>query len=63
MAAKKWIAGAIKNPGVEQRKAKANGISTQEQLSRDAKSSDPTTRKRGVLGKTLTRLAKRRKKS
>ena len=60
--AKNFIKGAIKRPGIEKRRAKAAGISTQEQLSRDAKSSNPTRRREGVLGKTLTRLAKRRKK-
>lgn len=59
--AKKWIKGAIKRPGIEQARAKANGISTQEQLSRDANSSDPTRRREGVLGKTLTRMARRKK--
>lgn len=56
--AKNWIKGAIKHPGIEQRKAKANGISTQEQLRRDAHSSDPATRRRGVLGQTLTKMSR-----
>jgi hypothetical protein len=46
----RWIAGAVKHPGIEKRKAKRNGISTHAQLERDAKSSDPHVRGRGVLG-------------
>ena len=61
MAKKKWIGGAIKRPGIEKRRAAAAGISTQEELSRDAKSSNPTRRHEGILGKTLTRLARRKK--
>lgn len=58
--AKKFIKGAIKHPGIEQAKAKRNGISTQEQLTRDSHSSNPTVRARGNLGKTLTRLSKKK---
>lgn len=52
----------IKHPGVEQEKAKRNGISTHEQLERDSHSSDPKTRARGNLGLALSKSAKRRKK-
>jgi hypothetical protein len=48
--AKNWIKGAVKHPGVEKAKAKRNGVSTHQQLEKDAKSSDPTTRGRGQLG-------------
>lgn len=60
--AKHWIAGAIKHPGVEKARAKKNGISTHEQLEKDAHSSNPTLKKRGNLGLTLSKMSKRRKK-
>jgi len=47
---KKWIGGAVKHPGVEKARAQRNGISTHQQLERDAKSSNPTLRGRGNLG-------------
>lgn len=56
-------ASKIKHPGIEKAKAKRNGISTHEQLERDAHSSDPKARARGNLGLALTKSAKRRKKS
>lgn len=45
-----WVQGAIKHPGIEKRRAAANGISTHEQLEHDANSSDPTLERRGNLG-------------
>ena len=48
--AKKFIQAAIKHPGIEKRRARANGISTHQQLEHDAKSSNPTLRGRGELG-------------
>lgn len=57
----KWMKGAVKHPGVETAKAKANGASTHEQLEKDAKSGDVTARKRGSLGLTFERIAARRK--
>lgn len=57
---KKWIQGAIKHPGIEKRKAARNGISTHEQLVKDAGSSDPTVAARGHLGLTLTGMSKRK---
>lgn len=57
---KNWIKKAIKHPGVEKAKAKANGISTHEQLVKDSQSSDPTTRGRGQLGLRLSAMAKKR---
>lgn len=62
MAKKHFIAGAIKRPGIEKRRAAAAGISTHEELERDAKSENPTRRREGVLGLTLSRMARRRKK-
>lgn len=50
MAKKKWIKSAVRHPGVEKERAKEHGISTHEQLERDAHSSDPTLRGRGNLG-------------
>lgn len=55
-------AKAIKHPGIEKAKAKANGISTHEQLERDSHSSNPKVRARGNLGLALSRSAKRRAK-
>lgn len=60
--ATKFIAKAIKHPGVEKARAKRNGISTHEQLERDSHSSNPTLRRRGTLGLTLSRMAKKRAK-
>lgn len=53
----------IKHPGIEQEKAKRNGISTHEQLERDSHSSDKSVRARGNIGLALSKSAKRRKKS
>lgn len=50
MAKKRWISGAIKHPGIEKERAARNGISTHEQLERDAHSDNPTLRGRGNLG-------------
>lgn len=47
---KKWIKGAIKNPGVEKERAKENGVSVHEQLEKDSHSKNPTLRARGNLG-------------
>lgn len=47
---KHWISGAIKHPGIEQKRAAEHGISTHEQLERDAHSDNPTLRGRGNLG-------------
>ena len=58
--AKHFIAGAIKHPGVEKAKAARNGVSTHQQLETDSHSSNPTTRRRGTLGLTLTRMAKKK---
>lgn len=62
MSALGKAAKKIKHPGVEQEKAKRNGISTHEQLERDSHSSDPKTRARGNLGLALSKSAKRRAK-
>ena len=58
--AKKWIQKAIKHPGIENKKAARNGISTHEQLVQDSHSDDPSTRARGTLGLTLTGMSKSR---
>jgi hypothetical protein len=55
-------AAKIKHPGIEKEKAKRAGISTHEQLEKDAHSSNPTDRARGNLGLALTKSAKRRAK-
>jgi hypothetical protein len=46
----KWIKKAIKHPGVETAKAKANGVSVHEQLEKDSHSSNKSVRARGLLG-------------
>jgi hypothetical protein len=50
MAKKHWIKTAIKHPGIEQDRARRNGISTHAQLERDAHSGNPTLKARGKLG-------------
>ncbi len=45
-----FIKKAIKHPGIEKQRAKEHGISTHEQLERDAHSDNPTLRGRGELG-------------
>lgn len=61
MAKKHWIAGAIKRPGIEKRRAKENGVSTHEQLERDAHSDNPTREREGKLGLRLSAMARRKK--
>lgn len=61
--AKKWIKGAIKHPGIEKERAARAGISTQEQLRRDAASDNPTRRREGKLGLTLTKISRGRRGS
>ena len=59
MASKKgWISKSIKHPGIEKKRAKEHGISTHEQLERDAHSSNPTERKRAALAKVLKGMHK-----
>lgn len=58
---KNFIKGAIKRPGIEKRRAKQAGISTHEQLVRDSHSDNPTRKKEGDLGLTLTRMAHKHK--
>jgi hypothetical protein len=55
---KHWISKAIKHPGVEKARAKKHGISTHEQLVQDSHSDNPTLRRRGTLGLTLTRMSR-----
>lgn len=45
-----FIRKAIKHPGIEKAKARRNGVSTHTQLERDAHSSNPSVRGRGLLG-------------
>lgn len=59
---RKFMKGAVKHPGVEIARAKRNGISTHEQLERDAHSDNPTLERRGNLGLTFERMAGRRKR-
>jgi hypothetical protein len=55
----KWIAKAIKHPGRETARAKANGVSTHAQMEKDSHSKDKSVRGAGQLG---LRLAGMRKK-
>jgi hypothetical protein len=57
MAAKKWIAGAIKHPGAETRAAKAAGMSTHAYMEKH-KGDSGTAGKRARLGLTLSKMSK-----
>lgn len=58
-APKKWIAGAVKNPGALHRTAERKGLvkkgesMSMEDISTLLNSSNPTTRKRASLARTL----------
>ncbi len=58
--ADKWIAGAIRHPGREKARAKEHGISTHEQMERDAHSSNPSLERAGNLGLRLSGMSKSR---
>jgi len=58
MAKKKWISGAIQNPGALTRQAKAAGKSVSEFISHPPKNASATTMKRINLAKTLRKLHK-----
>lgn len=53
MAKKKWIAGAIKNPGALTRQAKAVGKTPAQFCADLPKSASTTTKRRCALRKTL----------
>lgn len=61
MAAKKWMAGAVKHPGALRATAKREHLITGGQklssadLDKLARSKDPTTRKRAALAKTFAK--------
>jgi hypothetical protein len=59
---KKWIAGAIKRPGVLTRKAKAAGMSVSEFIANPPKDITAQTRRQINLAKTLKKLGRQRKK-
>lgn len=60
MAKKKnWIAKAIKRPGRETARAKANGVSTHQQMETDSKSSNKSLRAAGALGLRLSAMSKK----
>jgi len=56
--AKKWIAGAIKHPGREKKRAKEHGVSTHQQMVSDSHSSDSSLRSAGNLGLRLSKMSK-----
>lgn len=58
--AKKWISGAIKHPGRETARAKANGISTHEQMVKDSHSKNASVRGAGSLGLRLSKMSKKK---
>ena len=45
-----WIQNAVKKPGALTEQARRNGVSKREQAERDADSSNPKLRGRGLLG-------------
>jgi hypothetical protein len=59
MSAKKWIAGAIKHPGVEKKAAAAAGMSTHAYMEAH-KNDSGTAGKRARLGLTLSRMSKKK---
>lgn len=56
--AKKWIAGAIKHPGREKKRAKEHGVSTHTQMVQDSKSGDSSLASAGRLGLRLSAMSK-----
>ena len=58
MAAKHWIAGAIKHPGAEKAAAKRAGMSTHAYMEKH-KSDSGTAGKRARLGLTLSKMSKK----
>ena len=46
-----WIKGAVKHPGALTAAAKRNGVSKLEEAEKESKSSNPSIRARGALGK------------
>jgi hypothetical protein len=60
---KKWIQKAIKHPGKERARAKANGVSTHEQMVTDSHSSNPSTAAAGRLGLRLSGMSKKKHRS
>ncbi len=56
----KWISKAIRHPGREKERAREHGISTHEQMERDAHSKDPSLRAAGRLGLRLSAMSKGR---
>ena len=63
MATRHFIAGAIKHPGREKKRAKAHGISTHEQMVRDSHSKNASLRGAGQLGLRLGAMSKGRGRS
>lgn len=55
---KKWIKSAVKHPGREKERAKEHGVSTHEQMEKDAHSSNPSLRGAGRLGLRLSKMSK-----
>lgn len=59
MAKHKWIAGAIKHPGVEKASAKKAGMSTQEYMEKH-KNDSGKSGARARLGLRLSKMAKKK---
>jgi hypothetical protein len=58
VAAKHWIAGAVKHPGVEKAAAKRAGMSTNAYMEKH-KNDSGTAGKRARLGLTLSKMSKK----
>lgn len=61
--AKNWIQKAVKHPGREKERAKEHGVSTHEQMERDAHSSNPSLERAGNLGLRLSAMSHGKSKS
>jgi len=57
--AKKWISKAIRHPGRETARAKANGVSVHQQMERDSKSPNKSLAAAGRLGLRLSAMRKK----
>lgn len=58
--AKHWISKAIKHPGRETERAKANGVTTHQQEVKDSHSKDKSVRGAGSLGLRLSKMSKKK---
>ena len=62
--AKKWIQGAVKNPGAFKKKAQAAGMSTAsyaDKVTAPGSKASATTKKQANLAETLMNIARKRR--